>query len=101
MRSSRSARPSSSSSLLADLRGAIGFSSFGVLTYYAIANASAFTQTGSARRTFRALNVVGLVGCLGLMVTLPLESILAGAGVLAVGLAGRLVVVGRRDAPAG
>ena len=87
--------------LLTDLRGAIGFSSFGVLTYYAIANASAFTQTGSARRTFRALNVVGLVGCLGLIVTLPLESILAGAGVLAVGLAGRLVVVGRRDAPAG
>ncbi len=29
---------------LSDLRNAIGFSSFGVLVYYAIANASAFTQ---------------------------------------------------------
>ena len=35
--------------LTTDLRGAIGFSSFGVLTYYAIANAAAFTQT--AERT--------------------------------------------------
>ena len=32
-----------------DLRGAIGFSSFGVLLYYAVANASAFTQTGADR----------------------------------------------------
>ncbi len=30
--------------LATDLRGAIGFSSFGVLIYYAIANAAAFTQ---------------------------------------------------------
>ena len=30
--------------LVADLRGAIGFSSFGVLVYYLVANASAFTQ---------------------------------------------------------
>lgn len=82
--------------LLTDLRGAIGFSSFGVLTYYAIANASAFTQPPSARRTFRALNVVGLVGCLGLMVTLPLESVLVGGTVLAVGLAGRAVILRRR-----
>lgn len=29
----------------ADVRGAIGFSSFGVLTYYAIANTSAWTLT--------------------------------------------------------
>ena len=28
-----------------DMRGVIGFSSFGVLIYYAIANASAFTRT--------------------------------------------------------
>ncbi|MGH2384895.1 MAG: APC family permease, partial [Candidatus Limnocylindria bacterium] len=33
-----------------DLRGAIGFSSFGVLTYYAIANASAWTQDDEHRR---------------------------------------------------
>ena len=82
--------------LLTDLRGAIGFSSFGVLMYYAIANAAAFTQVAPARRTPRALNVVGLAGCLTLTVTLPVESVLVGAGVLAVGLAGRVVVVRRR-----
>ena len=32
--------------LTTDLRGAIGFSSFGVLVYYAVANASAYTQIG-------------------------------------------------------
>ena len=31
--------------LVADVRGAIGFSSFAVLFYYAVANASAFTLT--------------------------------------------------------
>jgi len=36
--------------LVADLRGAIGFSSFGVLLYYLIANVSAFTQTEDQRR---------------------------------------------------
>ena len=35
--------------LVADLRGAIGFSSFTVLTYYAIANASAWTLPGRRR----------------------------------------------------
>jgi hypothetical protein len=36
--------------LVADLRGAIGFSSFAVLTYYALANASAWrlTERGAA-----------------------------------------------------
>ena len=48
--------------LTTDLRGAIAFSSFGVLTYYAIANASAWTQRGEFRRWPRAVNAVGLVG---------------------------------------
>jgi APA family basic amino acid/polyamine antiporter len=33
--------------LTTDLRAAIGFSSFGVLLYYAVANASAWTQDQS------------------------------------------------------
>ncbi len=37
----------------ADVRGAIGFSSFGVLVYYAIANASAFTLRPGAGRPHR------------------------------------------------
>ncbi len=42
-----------------DLRGAIGFSSFGVLIYYFIANAAACRQSGDARRYPRALQVLG------------------------------------------
>jgi len=78
--------------LTTDLRGVLGFSSFGVLVYYAIANASAFTQPPDQRQWPRALNVLGLVGCLVLAVTLPPASIAAAAGVLAVGLGGRWLV---------
>lgn len=77
--------------LAADLRGAIGFSSFGVLVYYAVANAAAFTQEREHRRWPRALNVVGLAGCLTLVATLPFSSVGAGLAVFAVGLAGRAV----------
>jgi basic amino acid/polyamine antiporter, APA family len=82
-----------------DLRGAIGFSSFGVLTYYAVANASALTQDAEWRRWPRVLNVIGLVGCAALVVTLPTSSVAAGALVLAVGLAGRAVAVRRSVVP--
>jgi APA family basic amino acid/polyamine antiporter len=71
--------------LVADLRGAIGFSSFAVLTYYAIANASAFTLPPEQRRWPRALTVAGLVGCATLAVTLPWASAVGGAAVLALG----------------
>jgi basic amino acid/polyamine antiporter, APA family len=80
--------------LTTDLRGALGFSSFGVLLYYAIANAAAYTQPPGDRRWPRALQVVGLVGCLALAFSLPLASVLAGLAALAVGLLGR--AVGRR-----
>jgi APA family basic amino acid/polyamine antiporter len=80
--------------LLTDLRGAIGFSSFGVLTYYAIANAAAFTQRGAERRWPRALNVVGLVGCVALVATLPLRSVVAGVAMFAVGIGARLALRG-------
>jgi APA family basic amino acid/polyamine antiporter len=79
-----------------DLRGAIGFSSFGVLIYYTIANASAFTQTGDARRWPRTLNVLGMVGCLVLVATLPVESVVAGIVMFAIGIIGRAVVLRRR-----
>ncbi|MEN3358750.1 MAG: basic amino acid/polyamine antiporter, family, partial [Mycobacteriales bacterium] len=82
--------------LAADLRSAIGFSSFGVLCYYAIANAAAFTQPAADRRWPRALNVLGAAGCLALVGTLPVGSVLAGLAVLAVGAAGRLLVRARR-----
>ncbi|MEB3371691.1 APC family permease [Saccharopolyspora mangrovi] len=77
--------------LTTDLRGVIGFSSFGVLVYYAIANASAFTQPPDQRRWPKALNVAGLAGCLLLASTLPTTSVLAGLAVFAIGLGGRLL----------
>jgi APA family basic amino acid/polyamine antiporter len=72
--------------LSTDLRGAIGFSSFGVLLYYAVANASAFTQDDAHRRWPRAFNVVGLVGCVTLVATLPVASVAVGVAVLLVGV---------------
>lgn len=81
--------------LVADLREMIGFSSFGVLVYYAIANLSAYTQPRADRRWPRALNVTGVVGCLVLAATLPATSVLVGLGVFAVGLAGRAVATRR------
>jgi APA family basic amino acid/polyamine antiporter len=82
--------------LVADLREVIGFSSFGVLVYYAIANLSAFTQPPADRRWPRVLNVAGLAGCLLLAATLPATSVLTGLGVFAAGLAGRAVATRRR-----
>lgn len=76
--------------LAGDLTWAIGFSSFGVLLYYAIANAAALTQPTPDRRWPRWLNVFGVAGCLTLAVTLPLPSMLAGAAVIGLGLIGRI-----------
>jgi APA family basic amino acid/polyamine antiporter len=80
--------------LLADLRAAIGFSSFGVLLYYAVANASAFTLRlewvpGTV------VPVLGLVGCLVLAAALPTLAVVGGsllvlAGVLAYAVRARL-----------
>jgi APA family basic amino acid/polyamine antiporter len=68
-----------------DLRGAIGFSSFGVLVYYAIANAAALTLTTAERRPPRWVPALGLTGCTVLALSLPLASVLTGTVVLAVG----------------
>ncbi|WP_069160461.1 APC family permease [Nocardia altamirensis] len=68
-----------------DLHAAIGFSSFGVLLYYAIANASALTLSRAENRPARAIPVVGLVGCLALGCALPGSSVLTGAAVIGVG----------------
>ncbi len=77
--------------LAVDLRGAIGFSSFGVLLYYALANASAYTQASPHRRYPRWLQVTGVAGCLVLVATLPWQSITTGLGVLALGVAYRII----------
>lgn len=67
-----------------DLRGAIGFSSFAVLVYYAIANASAWTLEPLVRR--RITPAVGLAGCVLLAFALPLGSALTGLAVVTAGV---------------
>ncbi|MFD3307673.1 APC family permease [Streptomyces sp. NPDC058694] len=66
-----------------DVRGAIGFSSFGVLVYYAIANAAAWTLSSTV--ISRVAPVVGLAGCVTLAFALPWVSVAVGAGVLGLG----------------
>lgn len=76
---------------VADLRGAIGFSSFGVLLYYLVANVAAYTQPDEDRRYPKFLQVAGAVACVVLVATLPPLS--AGLGVLmfVVGIAYRVI----------
>jgi APA family basic amino acid/polyamine antiporter len=77
--------------LVADLRGAIAFSSFGVLLYYLVANVAAFTQPSAQRRYPRAVQVLGAVACVVLVATLPPLGIVGGVTVLAAGVAYRLI----------
>ncbi len=77
--------------LTVDLRGAIGFSSFGVLVYYLLANLSALGQPAHERRYPRGLQVLGSIACVVLVLTLPATSLAAGAAVLALGVGYRLV----------
>jgi APA family basic amino acid/polyamine antiporter len=68
-----------------DLRSAIGFSSFTVLVYYAVANSSAFRLRRRERRRAAWLPALGVVGCAAVALALPLESVVAGASVVVVG----------------
>lgn len=77
--------------LLTDVRVVIGFSSFGVLVYYLIANVSAYTQPRDQRRYPRALQVLGAVACAVLVVTLPWQAVGLGVAVHLVGVGYRLV----------
>lgn len=96
--------------LTTDILTVVGFSSFGVLVYYAVANLSALTLRGDddgrrpARprplrplRVPRAVNVLGLALCLLLALSLPPMSVAAMAGVFLIGVGGRAFVrAGRR-----
>jgi basic amino acid/polyamine antiporter, APA family len=82
--------------LVGDVRTVIGFSSFGVLVYYALANLSALTLEQRPGWAPRVVNALGLAGCLVLAFTLPWQSVVTMLGVFAVGLAGRALVLARR-----
>lgn len=65
---------------------------------YFIANVSAFTQGKGERRYPRALQILGALGCLVLVVTLPPASIIIGLAVLVVGMLYRLMRLRLRPA---
>jgi APA family basic amino acid/polyamine antiporter len=73
--------------LLLDPAQLVGFSASSVLGYYAIAHLAARAQHRDERWLPRAVQYVGVVGCLVLSLTLPPQSVLAAALVLALGLA--------------
>jgi APA family basic amino acid/polyamine antiporter len=79
--------------MLTDLPDAIGFSSFGVLLYYLIANVAAYTQTSDQRRFPRVLQIIGIAGCTTLVLTLPLKAVLGGGVVFVVGIVYRAIRV--------
>ena len=77
--------------LTVDLRGAIAFSSFGVLLYYFVANVAAFTQGREHRRFPRILQAFGALACAVLVVTLPPLGIVVGIVVVLVGVGYRML----------
>jgi APA family basic amino acid/polyamine antiporter len=84
--------------LAVDLRGSIGASSFAVLAYYAIANASAWRLAPDERRWPRWVSAAGLVGCVVVAVSLPVASVVAGVVLVGSGAIVHLVRAGRRAA---
>jgi APA family basic amino acid/polyamine antiporter len=79
--------------LTTDVMTVVGFSSFGVLIYYAVTNAAAFTLEEHPFHSPKWLNAAGCAGCLLLAVTLPPASLLGMAAVLAAGAAVRFLVL--------
>ena len=71
--------------LIGDVATSVAFSSFCVLVYYAIANASALTLP--SRLLPRAVAALGLLGCVVLAASLPPTTVLSGVAVLLVGAA--------------
>lgn len=71
--------------MVADLAGTIAFSAFGVLVYYAIANASALRLGPHEDRPPLIAPVGGLAGCVVLATSLPLPVVAIGMAVLGAG----------------
>jgi len=64
--------------ILADIRSAIGFSSFAVLLYYAIANAAAFTLAPEQRLWPRWMTALGFISCVLIAFSLPIAAVIGG-----------------------
>ena len=78
--------------LLGDVRTTWSFSAFTVLIYYAITNAAALRLDERDRRFPRWIAGAALVGCLSLGVQVEPATWMAGLGLLAGGLAGRVLL---------
>lgn len=72
--------------VFADLRLAIGFSSFAILVYYLIANVAASTLKPSERRWPSFVPWLGALGCGVVAIHLPWASVVGGCVLFAVGL---------------
>ena len=72
---------------LLDVGQAIGFSSFAVLIYYAVANAAAMTLSAKERRWPRPLAALGLGGCAVVAASLPASAVAGGVIVFGAGVA--------------
>jgi APA family basic amino acid/polyamine antiporter len=74
-----------------DLRGAIGFSGVGVLTYYVVTNLAEFTQGRSDRLYPKWMQVGGAILCAALIATLPWQSLVGAGVVFGVGIVYRVI----------
>jgi APA family basic amino acid/polyamine antiporter len=70
----------------ADLRSAIGFSSFAILTYYAIANIAAWTLSQEQRLYPQWMAGLGLFACATVAFSLPRVSVIGGIILFGLGL---------------
>jgi len=81
--------------LLLTLTGSFEFivraASFTILLYYSITNIAALRQPRTEQRYGRVIPVLGLIGCLTMSVSLPMNVILTGAGLLLAGFLLRLL----------
>lgn len=82
--------------LVADVRQAIGFSSFAVLVYYLVANTAALRLDRRRRGLPAWVPVLGAVGCVIVAGSLPWQSVVGGVVVFVVG--GVVYAVTRRRA---
>lgn len=71
--------------LFFDIRAVIGFSSFAILVYYAVANLSAWTLSSSERQWPRWMSMFGLLACLVVAFSLPKSTIFGGVILFSVG----------------
>ena len=74
-------------SLIGDVRTTWSFSAMTVLIYYSITNLAALRLSRDERLYSSLFSIAGLIGCLSLAAFIPSTMLLAGLGLLALGLA--------------